>query len=380
MAAQILVVDDERDFEALIRRGFRREIKDGRYAFSFAYDGLEALSQIESREQAFDVILCDIRMPRMDGLALLRKLHATVPLLRAVMVSAYGDLANIRSAMNSGAFDFVTKPIDFDDLTATIEKTLKDIELLRRAFRERAAAQRDRANLARYFPPQLVDRLANDDERSHDVGRGNVAALFADIVGFTRMSESLTPDEVLELLRAFHARMEHAVFEFDGMLEKFIGDALFAAFGAPETGSRDSTNALACAHAMLKGLDEFNRARASRGETPLRMGVGIHYGPVVMGDIGTDRNAAYAVVGDTVNTASRLQQLCRSRKSDIIVSDALIEAVQREGANDADLLIEGFVRRNPQRIRGRETKVALWTYSAADRAATDDLDHGAPVT
>jgi len=167
---------------------------------------------------------------------------------------------------------------------------------------------------------------------------------------------------------------------WDRLLEKFIGDALFAVFGAPETGSRDSTNALACAHAMLKELDEFNRARASRGETPLRMGVGIHYGPVVMGDIGTERNAAYAIVGDTVNTASRLQQLCRKLECDVVVSNALIEAVHREGANEADGLLEGFVRLNPHRIRGREGKIALWTYLTMDRAATDDVDHGAPGT
>ena len=122
--AKILVVDDETDLEVLIRQKFRKQIRNNEYEFLFAYNGKEALEQLD-REPAVDLVLSDINMPEMDGLTLLSKLHELNPLLKAIIVSAYGDMDNIRTAMNRGAFDFVTKPINFEDLTITMEKTLQ---------------------------------------------------------------------------------------------------------------------------------------------------------------------------------------------------------------------------------------------------------------
>lgn len=132
MSTKILVVDDEPQLERLILQRFRRKIKDGEYEFSFAQDGVDALEKLEN-DCNVEVILCDINMPRMDGLSLLSKLNELESLFKTVMVSAYGDLKNIRTAMNLGAYDFVTKPIDFDDLEVTIQKTLKEIENLKLA-------------------------------------------------------------------------------------------------------------------------------------------------------------------------------------------------------------------------------------------------------
>jgi phosphoserine phosphatase RsbU/P len=128
----ILVVDDEPDLEVLIRQMFRRQIRDGTMAFSFAGDGIQALEHLEQDGQT-DIVLSDINMPRMDGLSLLGKIRELDRPLKVIMVSAYGDMDNIRTAMNRGAFDFITKPISFDDLTITIEKTHRDLEVLRRA-------------------------------------------------------------------------------------------------------------------------------------------------------------------------------------------------------------------------------------------------------
>jgi adenylate cyclase len=123
MPATILVVDDEPDLELLVSHKFRRQIRKGMYSFLFAGDGEHALSVLKE-SPAVDLILSDINMPRMDGLTLLRKLKAVDADLRAIIVSAYGDMANIRTALNLGALDFVTKPIDFENLAATIERTL----------------------------------------------------------------------------------------------------------------------------------------------------------------------------------------------------------------------------------------------------------------
>ena len=126
MTPRILVVDDEPDLELLVSHKFRRQIRNGVYSFLFAGDGEQALGVLRE-SPTVDLILSDINMPRMDGLTLLRKLKAVDAELRAIVVSAYGDMANIRTAMNLGAVDFVTKPIDFEGLTATIERTLDDL-------------------------------------------------------------------------------------------------------------------------------------------------------------------------------------------------------------------------------------------------------------
>jgi adenylate cyclase len=128
MSARILVVDDEPDVEALILQKFRRKIKDGTISFLFARDGIEALAALKAKGD-IDLVVTDINMPRMDGLSLLQKLQESEQGVSTIIVSAYGDMVNIRTAMNRGAFDFVTKPIDFPDLEATIAKTLRHIEL-----------------------------------------------------------------------------------------------------------------------------------------------------------------------------------------------------------------------------------------------------------
>ena len=133
---KILVVDDEPDLQPLMLQRMRRDIRKGRYQFVFAGNGLEALEALE-RDSSIDMVLSDINMPRMDGLALLSQIAKVAPNLRSVIISAYGDMKNIRTAMNRGAFDFVTKPIDFDDLRVTIDRTLRHLAEWREAIASR---------------------------------------------------------------------------------------------------------------------------------------------------------------------------------------------------------------------------------------------------
>ena len=172
MTARILVVDDEPDLEALIQQKFRHQIRDGDVSFLFARDGVEALAALKANRDV-DLVVADINMPRMDGLTLLQKLQENERNLSTIIVSAYGDMANIRTAMNRGAFDFLTKPIDFLDLEATIAKTIRHIEVLRDAQRRQAAAERAHASLSRYFSPNLAERLAKT--RTRLILAGNAA-------------------------------------------------------------------------------------------------------------------------------------------------------------------------------------------------------------
>ena len=132
----ILVVDDEPDLEPLMLQRLRRDIRSGRYKMTFARDGVEALEVLKA-DPDIDMVLSDINMPRMDGLTLLERIPKVSPNLRSVIISAYGDMKNIRTAMNRGAFDFVTKPVDFDDLRFTIDRTLQHVEELRDALNAR---------------------------------------------------------------------------------------------------------------------------------------------------------------------------------------------------------------------------------------------------
>ena len=151
----------------------------------FAHDGIEALQSIEQHPHV-DMVVSDINMPRMDGLSLLQKLQEAEDKKSTIIVSAYGDMSNIRTAMNRGAFDFLTKPIDFGDLEMTIDKTIRHVEMMREARRRQAEAERAHASLSRYFSPQIASRLAADGESDGmEVHRREIATIFTDITSFT---------------------------------------------------------------------------------------------------------------------------------------------------------------------------------------------------
>jgi sigma-B regulation protein RsbU (phosphoserine phosphatase) len=182
---KILSVDDEQDLELLLTQYFRRKIRKGEYEFFFAHNGLEALTVL-LKEKDIDIILSDINMPEMDGLTLLTKVNEMRnPALKCIMVSAYGDMGNIRSAMNNGAFDFATKPIDLDDLSVTIEKAVEQIEYIKNSQKEHTQLESIKSDLAvareiqhailpRIFPPfpenEGVLDLAALMEPAKDVG------------------------------------------------------------------------------------------------------------------------------------------------------------------------------------------------------------------
>src|SRR5258707_7147796 len=128
--AKILVADDEIDLEMLIKQKFRQKIREQQYQFIFAVNGNDALEKVRTNPDV-DIVLSDINMPEMDGLTLLTHLNEVNPLIKSVIVSAYGDMENIRTAMNRGAFDFITKPINFEDLAVTVEKTIRHVKQLR---------------------------------------------------------------------------------------------------------------------------------------------------------------------------------------------------------------------------------------------------------
>lgn len=230
----------------------------------------------------------------------------------------------------------------------------------------RGTIERARANLARYFPPKVVDLLEDRDRPFQTIRRQNVAVLFADIRGFTAMAEAMPPEQVMELLRRFHAVMEGRVFAHGGTLEKYIGDAMLASFGVPERGPEDATNALACGYSMLRAMAEWNRERGRRGQVPLAVGIGLNYGPAVQGDIGTGRSMSFAVIGDTVNTTSRLQGLARDLMRPLIASETLVERVRTELGPGGNIMLDPLEPLGDHTLRGRARPIAVWGLPAAE--------------
>jgi adenylate cyclase len=226
-----------------------------------------------------------------------------------------------------------------------------------------ASIERERTNLARYFSPNVVEELSKHDEPLKQVRTQNVAVLFVDIVGFTAFADARTPEEVVQTLRDFHARMEQEVFRHKGTLDKYLGDGLMATFGTPFAGDADASNALRCAQAMMAAVDKWNEERVAASEPPIHVSFGLHYGPVVLGDIGLTC-LEFAVIGSTVNAASRLESLTRSLNCALIASDDLVKQAKSE-AGSADTNFQPLVAQAPQSIRGLENPIAIWTQARA---------------
>ena len=351
MTARILVVDDEPDLETLIQQKFRHQIRDGAVSFLFARDGVEALTVLEANQDV-DLVVTDINMPRMDGLSLLQKLQENEEKLSTIIVSAYGDIANIRTAMNRGAFDFLTKPIDFLDLETTIAKTIRHVEVLREARRRQAEAERAHASLSRYFSPNLAERLASDAD-AIDLGgqRREIATLFTDIASFTALVETLEPDVLGPLLNDYLTGMTDLVFAHDGTVAKIVGDALHVLFGAPGEQPDHAARAVACALALDEYAQSFRERWHKKGIALGVTRIGVHAGPAIVGNFGGGRFFDYTAYGDTINIAARLEAANKQLGTRICVSAILAAKVKDfRGRPVGDLYAEGQVG-GPARLR-----------------------------
>jgi adenylate cyclase len=298
---KILVADDEADLEMLIRQKFRQKIREQQYQFIFAINGVDALNKI-GQNPDIEIVLSDINMPEMDGLTLLSHLKESNPLIKSVIVSAYGDMDNIRTAMNRGAFDFITKPINFEDLAVTMEKTIIYVVQLRETLK----AIRENNILKMYVDEKVLNFMGSREFESSLMANESVEAsiAFIDICSFTSISENEPPDTVVKLLNNYFDIMVKEIIAQEGYIDKFIGDAIMAVFRGN--------------YHLDRAIDACLAVRAKIGNLPALPGnivfvpnvsIGINSGEVISGNIGSEslRRLDYTVIGDTVNTAQRLQ-------------------------------------------------------------------------
>jgi adenylate cyclase len=241
----------------------------------------------------------------------------------------------------------------------------------RRLLRRQVADHLARANLARYFSPNVVEMLAVSGTTGMAARRRQVAVLFADIKGFTTLSESIGAEATMEFLQGFHELVARVVFDYRGTLEKYIGDAVMATFGTPSPGVDDASRALHCACDLVRETGRWSEGRVARGEAPVQIGVGLHYGEAVVGSIGAGQRLDYVVIGDTVNVASRLERLTREFKVKMVISDDLVAAIHDEGSA-ADARLDGFVERGEVHVAGRLRPINIWTADHCRGEAADD--------
>jgi class 3 adenylate cyclase len=362
MTATILVVDDEPDLEALVLQKFRKRIRDGAVSFMFARDGVEALQSIEDHPHV-DLVVSDINMPRMDGLSLLQRLQDAEEKKSTIIVSAYGDMSNIRTAMNRGAFDFLTKPIDFADLETTIDKTIRHVEAMREARRRQAEAERAHASLSRYFSPEVALRLAAAGE-GMEVHWRDVAVIFTDIAGFTSLVESVAPEVLGALLNEYVGGMTDVVFAHEGTVAKIIGDAIQILFNAPGDQQDYANRAIACAHALDDWAESFRERWKSKSVNFGATRIGVHAGPALVGNFGGSRFFDYTAYGDTINTAARLEAANKFLGTHICASAAVADGAGTfRGRPVGDLMLRG--RSEP--LRAYEP-LAEWAFKESATA------------
>lgn len=315
---KILVADDEEDLQTLIRQKFRQKIRDNQYEFVFAYNGKDALNKIQEHPD-IAMVLSDINMPEMDGLTFLSKLSESSPLIKAVMVSAYGDMANIRTAMNRGAFDFVTKPIDFKDLELTMEKTLIHVAQIRQTLQ----AIKENNILKMYVDQNVLSFMGTREYEASLTDNETIEATvaFIDICSFTSISESESPDTVVKMLNQYFDLMVKEIIAQNGVVDKFMGDCVMAVF----KGQFHLDRAIDACLAIKIKVDSLPEDHSFNP----KVSIGINSGEMISGNIGsaTLRRLDYTVIGDTVNTAQRLQRA--AIKNQIVISAACYEKVKQ---------------------------------------------------
>jgi serine/threonine protein kinase len=314
--AKILVVDDEPDMALVMQQRFRRQIQDSIYEFIFASDGEDALEKLRQHPDT-DVVVSDLRMPKMDGLTLLSRVGEVHPLVKVIIVSAYSDMSNIRTAMNRGAFDFLVKPFSLPDLQSTLDKTLKHVGQLRRMLR----STEENDVLRMFVNGGVVDRVLSAVRTPLGVAGERVEAtvVFVDVKDFTRVTRSEQPEAGIQRLNANFEVIVPELTHRGGVVDKFVGDAVMAVF----RGQGHLSRAL---EACLSARQQL-RTLAFRGgeQSPYAHGVsiGIDSGEVLSGSIGAKAvgRLDYTVLGDVVNTAAGLASL--AGRDQLLIREAL---------------------------------------------------------
>ena len=347
--ARILVVDDQRSNLELMAG----VLKARGYDVLTAADGEAALEQV--RESGPDIVVSDILMPGLDGYELCRRLRASpaTALLPVVLVTSLDPQGERMRGIEAGADDFITKPVNWEELFARVRSLLR-VKALQDELKgwnqklearvKKQVKQLERlSRLKRFFSPSVADAIAAGSEGLLEPHRREITAVFLDLRGFTAFTDRADPDEVLDLLRAYHATLGRLVDEHGGTLEHFAGDGIMIFFNDPLPVERAAEKSVRMALSLQNAFTPISAAWAKLGHE-VGLGIGIAQGEATLGVIGFENRWEYAAIGNVPNLAARL---CGAARAGEIILDAQTE---REVAHMADtepmgtLTLRGFAQ------------------------------------
>jgi len=329
----ILYVDDEAQNLVSFKATFRRD-----YKVLTATSGAEGIEIV--RKNNVHLIISDQRMPEMTGVQFLEKMRAEYPDAIRMILTGFSDVEAIIDAINNGrVFRYITKPWNDTELRMAIENA-RQLYCLQQKNKDlvislqNKVAQQER--ILKYFKKYVPETIVTQISESEAVD-GNVifegelreaTVLFCDIRGFTPMSEKLSPKEIVAFLNDYYAIMTEVIKRHNGMVNQFVGDEIFAAFGVPVVSIENERNAVLCAFEMMKRLEELNEKYKDKMGQAIEMGIGINSGEVVAGNLGSEDKMSYSLTGDTVNTGKRIESLTKEVANSILISDRVYHKVK----------------------------------------------------
>ncbi len=330
-AVHLLVVDDEIDMESLFRLRFRRDIREGRLDLRFLSDPAEAIDVVAENPD-LEVIITDLNMPEVHGLELIERIETMDRPVKIIVLTAYGDMPNIRAAMMRGAFDFLVKPLDVKDLKATLSKAAGTARKLRsgRDAVDRARELTDRNR----FVEEVFGRHVSKDVMTHLLAspsglgqseRRELTVFMADIRGFSHLAERLAPEDSVQILNDYLEVATDVILAHNGTIIEILGDGLLVFFGAPVEDPRAPQQAASAALELMEAMCDLNERFSDRDFPELAIGIGIHTGPAIVGTLGSKERQKYAAFGTTVNLVSRIED--QTLGGQVLISDATYQAL-----------------------------------------------------
>ncbi|HPN37618.1 MAG TPA: adenylate/guanylate cyclase domain-containing protein [Melioribacteraceae bacterium] len=349
----VLYVDDEEHNLISFKAAFRRDYNI--LTSKSAKEGIELL-----RHNNIGLIITDQRMPEMTGVQFLEKVVHEFPNTVRMILTGFSDLDAIIEAINSGrVYRYITKPWDQNELKVAIENAkqlyqlqLKNKKLIEELKNKVIEQEKILRLFEKYVPTSIVEKvLENGEETIFEGELRNVTILFCDLRGFTALCEKLHPRQTVNFLNTYYSLMTKCVKKHDGFVTQFVGDEVFAVFGAPISSNNNEENAVYCALDMIESLEELNNKFIDLFDSKVAVGIGINSGVVVAGNLGSEDRIEYSITGDTVNTGKRIETLTKAVPNSILISKSVNEKVK-------DLFIT--TEKPPVSVKGKQEELILF--------------------